>query len=150
MTIFPYFSGSNSSNHTASDLFPGVSSGLGVKIIRAIVDDHRPADHILRPEAACFYRQKALSPVFQQRWKISHMLGMRPSLGIQMASRFSVVLSAAAAALMDVKAEKTGFGFRQAMKLRRHQSTAGHRIEGHASPKSVFSPYPGNRLGSSR
>lgn len=52
-------------DHTAGDFGSGVSGGLGAEIIRSVVDDHRPTDHIPDAKTVCQYGQICVSVALQ-------------------------------------------------------------------------------------
>ena len=110
--------------HSTGNLRTGVAGGLGVEIVRAIVNDHRAPDDFGHREAVGGNALVGASVAPNQWGQVAGMCGMRCFFGIIVAAGAGKIGSAAVVALVDVKAEKPGFCGRQAFDVDGYQ----HRL----------------------
>ena len=69
----------------AGNLFSGVAAGLGVKIVRILVDDHSPAQNLAQPEAAGPGESQGFAAAGQQRRQIPGMVRVGTPQRVKMA-----------------------------------------------------------------
>ena len=79
------FSGKSSSHDfTASNLFSRVACRLACKIVKCVMHDHGPANHVPHPESVGEKHRKRITARSKQRHKIPRMVRMRTVLRIIM------------------------------------------------------------------
>ena len=118
----------------AGDPSPGISRGLGVKIIGVLVDHDGTAEDIGNAKPACQHRLISFAAIGEQRRQIAGVIRMFHALGIEMAVGFREIRAGAVRALVDMEAEKTGV-FWQAVNMGHHPDTFGFLIETDFAPK---------------
>ena len=117
-------------NDPAGDFGPRVARGLGVKVVRAAMDDHRAPDHVLKAKPVGEHRQIGLAAAGQQRRQISGMIRVGQTGGIVMAERDREAIPGTTDSFVDVQGEKpAGIVPGQPGNMGGDQNALGHLAE---------------------
>ena len=93
-----------------------------MKIIRVIMDNDRPADDLLCPEAPGQHLHTGFPAISQQRRQIPRVLWVRCAAGIKVPAGVWESVPGAVPSLVDMKPEESGFCPGQTGDLRFHQN----------------------------